>query len=570
MRLLQLSSDNPKFRTINFKSGFNVVVGLQLSDEDRQSINGIGKSMTLNMVHFMLGASFKTEQEKKIKSFLEKYGVFELTFIHREITYTIKKNFAETDYFINDEKIAQTNYPNKLKSIFLGDKFPLKFKQTFNCFARRYLNGTIYYNDALAQQGQGVNDYYQRYANLLLLGIDMQLVDERRNIKQQLSKLNKASETVEEYESVLDKTNVSDLKDEIERLKYDRDHFIIAQNYDLIKQEADNLTIEMNALRNEKYFNEKKLVQKKLNYSNSESISIDLQKVEDIYKEAQFFFEEKITKRLREAQDFHHNLILNRRNRLAAEIKELLLQIEESSISLQNIATRRDQRLKDLDNTGALEEYNSIIDRIKALENEQRDLEKYEHMLSEFKRDKSELDVKNALIKQKSVVYLDKQHKYLDEIQTLFRKQVKRFYDNTGGTLKISDSVDAQYLFDINVHIPKDGSQGVGEVKIFCYDVLLYLLNKDLLGFLAHDGVIFSEMDPRQKSLIFKIALELTQQNEFQYFVNIGENSFNEILDDSEKYQILSDEDKKNIRDGVVLELYDKDPKNWLFGESFD
>jgi uncharacterized protein YydD (DUF2326 family) len=42
---------------------------------------------------------------------------------------------------------------------------------------------------------------------------------------------------------------------------------------------------------------------------------------------------------------------------------------------------------------------------------------------------------------------------------------------------------------------------------------------------MAHDGCIFSEMDSRQKSTILKIILELTANNDFQYFLNIGQNT---------------------------------------------
>lgn len=570
MRLLQLTSDNPKFRTLTFNSGLNIVAGLQLSDEERQSINGIGKSMSLNLIHYIFGASFKSVNEKKLLDFLSKYGIFELVLVHKGKEYTIKKDFAKTDFYINEKKITQSNYPDELKSIFLPENYPLKFKQTFNCFARRYHTEVGYYSNVLSQQGQLATDFYQKFANLFLLGIDMNLVNERRKIKTQLSKLEKATTTVSEYEALLDKTNINDLIDEINRLKDERDNFIIAQNYDGIKREADDLTVEMNQLRNETYSIEKKLMHKESSIKNSENINIDVEVIKDIYEEAQFFFEDKIIIRLNEAQAFHNKLILNRKNRITTEIKELRLKIEELSSVFKKVAIKRDNIIKSLDNTGALEEYNTILDRIKSLEAEQKDLEKYEHILSEFKKEKSELDVENALIKQKSIIYLEQNHKHFASIEAEFRKLVKRFYDNTGGTLKIIETGDAQYLFDIQTHIPKEGSQGVGEVKIFCYDILLSLLNKDLLGFLAHDGYVFSEMDPRQKSLIFKIALELTQQNDFQYFVNIGENSLNEILDDSEKYHILTDEDKENIRKSIILELYDKDPKNWLFGESFD
>ena len=77
MKLLQLASENQKFNTINFQNGLNIIVGSQLTEETKKSINGVGKSMSLSLVHYMFGSSFKTPTEKKLEKYLqEKYVDF--------------------------------------------------------------------------------------------------------------------------------------------------------------------------------------------------------------------------------------------------------------------------------------------------------------------------------------------------------------------------------------------------------------------------------------------------------------------------------------------------------------
>jgi uncharacterized protein YydD (DUF2326 family) len=217
----------------------------------------------------------------------------------------------------------------------------------------------------------------------------------------------------------------------------------------------------------------------------------------------------------------------------------------------------------------ALKEYDVICDQIKSLEVELAEVEKYRLLLSQFQEDQVNLSLDKAKIKKEGLDYLKEIKPQLENVEETFRTLVKKFYENKGGSLEIKETVDAKYLFDIEPHIPKDGSQGVSEVKIFCYDILLYLLNKDLLGFIAHDGCIFSEMDPRQKSKIFKVALEKINENNLQYFVNIGENSLNEVLDEHNEIGILDEQEKEIIRNAQILKLYDKDPQTWLFGEEF-
>jgi uncharacterized protein YydD (DUF2326 family) len=398
----------------------------------------------------------------------------------------------------------------------------------------------------------------------------LKLVEESYSVKNKLEKLEKAKTTIQEYKKALDSSNINDLKDEIIKLEGQLKNFIIAENFDLLKQKADDLTAQLNEIRNKMFFNDKTLKRKELSLEDSKNTNIDNSKIENIFSEANFFFKEMVTKRLEEAQEFHKNLISNRKKRLTIEINELKLLLIKLQADKEIISTERDSILKDLNNSGALEERDSIKDRIKTLENQKNDLEKYENILSDFKKDKSNLDVRNAVLKQESIVYLDKNQKEHNEIEKIFRDLVKQFYDNQGGSFKIEEAPSAKYLFNINSHIPKEGSQGVGEVKIFCYDVLLYLLNKNLLNFLAHDGCIFSEMDPRQKTTIFKVILELVKDENFQYFLNIGENTLNEILDDNNQINILTEEEKETIRKSIRLTLSDKEEKNWLFGESFD
>ena len=212
MKLLQLTSDNPNFKTLDFNPNLNIVAGLQLSEKDKDTINGIGKSSTLTLLHLMFGSKLdsKKPKEAKLKKFLKTYGTFYLTFTHNNKAYEIKKDFSKTEYYINDAKITQNDYRDKLSEIFLEKEHDLKFKQVFNCFARRF--GGDYYSDPLRQQGQPLNDYYQRFVNLKLLNIEMDLVKEKFIVEDKIAKLDKAKSVIEEYQEALDTTNLKDLK----------------------------------------------------------------------------------------------------------------------------------------------------------------------------------------------------------------------------------------------------------------------------------------------------------------------------------------------------------------------
>lgn len=574
MKFLQLTSDNANFKTLNFNSGLNIVVGIKLSEDDKKTINGIGKSTSLNLIHLLMGGKFnsKSKSDMKFKEFLESYGRFSLTFEVNGNQYVLSRNFAEDETFINGQQIKKSNLPKYLTTLVLGVNAPkeITFKQTLNVFARRYDSGSIYYSDALTQQGQPLNDYYQRLVNLYLLGIDTELVSQKCLVNEQLSSLKQTQAIINAQKKLVSNDNVLDLQDNLNSLLQDRDAFIVAPNYDKFKSEADELTSEINDMRNELYIIKKTRARKvrSINQSRNSDIDIDLQKIKSLYEQANFHFPQAVNKTLFDAQAFHKKLISSRISRMTSEIEQLNRKYDEINNDLQLIEEKRDNILKDLNSTGALEEYNSIIDRIRSLEREIFDINKYDEMVASLSKDKYRLELEKQKIINQSIDYLESSSSSLGLIEHQFRELVKKFYDNHGGSFKIKLAGDAKYLFDIEVYVPRDKSQGINEVKIFCYDLLLFLLNRNLLGFIAHDGCIFSEMDVRQKATIFKVVLEFVREYGLQYFVNISTDSLEQICHKSND-GILTTNDIKELKKSIILELSDKNPKSWLFGVQF-
>lgn len=571
MKLLSLSSTNPKFKTITFKSGLNIVAGIQLSDSDKKTYNGVGKSFSLSLLHYLFGGSFKVknQSDKKIHEFLKGYGTFTLDFEVNGKTHRIDKNFKDSHYYIDNNKVVGTNVKAELTKLILGSKtLPnISFKNVFNSFARRY--GGSFYTEASQQQGMPSTDFHQNLVNFWLLGLNTNLVLEKKRINERLKKLSDLRIEIQSFESTLEESNVKDLKDELCKVKSERDAFVIAENYDQFEAKADNLTEVINSKRTEKQRLTSILSAKCEALKQAKTVDIDLNKVVKLYNEAEFFFKDEIKKRLEDAKDFHINLMTNRVNRFKTEIEELSYRIKIIESEINPLEKSRDLILKDLSSKGALDEFNSINERIKTIEGQISDLDKYSKLIESFKEDEASLELESAKLKIEATEYLAGASEHLDKVENMFRSLVKRFYENHGGSLQVTLAKDAKYLFDLDIHVPRDKSQGVNEVKIFCYDLLLYQLNPDLLGFVAHDGCIFSEMDPRQKSTIFKVVIELINNSELQYFINIGQASLEEVLDRSNKLNVLTNNEKQQIEESIRLKLFDKDPDSWLLGYNF-
>jgi uncharacterized protein YydD (DUF2326 family) len=89
-------------------------------------------------------------------------------------------------------------------------------------------------------------------------------------------------------------------------------------------------------------------------------------------------------------------------------------------------------------------------------------------------------------------------------------------------------------------------------MKIFIYDMLLYNLNPNLIGFVSHDNYLFDLVDERQIST----ALDYAKKHLNQYICSINDTKFKNALQFSEN---VDEED-------VILTLTEKEK---LFGKEF-
>lgn len=68
MKLISLTANKETFHPVYFDDGINIIVGKQVAphnENDGNTYNGVGKSLTLHLIHFCLGSN-------KIDSFTKK------------------------------------------------------------------------------------------------------------------------------------------------------------------------------------------------------------------------------------------------------------------------------------------------------------------------------------------------------------------------------------------------------------------------------------------------------------------------------------------------------------------
>ena len=83
--------DQPSFKEIKFKKGFNVVLAERTEDStDKDSRNGLGKTTLIEIIHFCLGASTRLNKGLRVKELENWTFILDLTL--RGNDYTIYRN----------------------------------------------------------------------------------------------------------------------------------------------------------------------------------------------------------------------------------------------------------------------------------------------------------------------------------------------------------------------------------------------------------------------------------------------------------------------------------------------
>lgn len=153
-----------------------------------------------------------------------------------------------------------------------------------------------------------------------------------------------------------------------------------------------------------------------------------------------------------------------------------------------------------------------------------------------------------------------------EERRELWSKAVRLFNDNsqalyeTPGRL-IIDIGDTGFKY--SVEIERSGSEGIGKMKVFCFDLMLLELARDqsrAIDFLIHDSLLYDGVDSRQRAQALERAAHVTESLGAQYICALNSDEVPHG-DFSEGFDF-----ERHIR----LVLRDRDPSDSLLGVQFE
>jgi uncharacterized protein YydD (DUF2326 family) len=569
MQLIKLSANKSSFKTVHFKNetGLNFIVATQKNPEGSEkgeTFNGVGKSLIVALTHFCLGSSKKDSFKDNLEGW-----VFSLTFkIGRTIYTSERSTDLQNKIKLNEKELGIKSFNKRLESLLFDipeDISQLSFRSLLPFFIRpKRASYTSFKNPNAIK-----NDFQVEITNAFLLGLDVSLVEEKFKLRGEKERIRKLVKELSDdkllKEFFIGKKDVSlaqqELEEQIIALEADLKNFKVAEDYYEIKNQADQIKNDIDRLQNNTV-----LIQNQVeNIEESRKITPDIKKenIERIYKEATVIINDETVKTLSELEKFYEHLSKSREKRLLEQKNKLQKDLSEKSTLIKSLKGELDSKLKYLDAHQALDIFVKLTNQLSDLKTKHENIARYDTLISEYRNSKLEIEKKFIEATKTSDLYLSDVKDFIKSITDFFRELSKRFYPRSAAGITIYNNIgDNQIRFDIDAKIEADQSDGINNIKIFCYDLTVLLKGSGHhLNFLFHDSRLLSDTDPRQTSEVFKTLSEYIQTSNKQYILTLNQNQ----LDEVKKY-LSEDEYKSIIEDNICLKLKDQSAGDKLLG----
>lgn len=566
MRLIRLSADKPTFKTVEFnRSGLTIIVGAK--SKGGGTYNGVGKSLIIEILHFCLGSSKNAEFELKIPEW-----EFTLEFELLDGAHSVSRNTSKQGsvYLDHQEKrVSDFNAWMEERLFTIPAGVPgLSYRSLLPKFMRR---GQKQYNDP--RYTEDYTEFDMLVRNAFLLGIDVHLLAIKAQIRDEIKKLQNLRSNFKKDPLLRDfymggkdaDIQLSFLERRIVELEKDKDAFVVAENYYEMQINADVLAAEIDNDKNETFLQRNAL--ENIDRSLKELPDLPLERLRQLYGELTAAFKPESLKRLEDVSDFHKRLLENRVSRLSREKMRIKEQLRVAEQALRLKQAELDRQLKALGEARALDQYTAIVNEIAKLTGQAQKLRDYKSIDLEYSNREAnyERQLSDEVIKTNT--YLEETRPFRDRNFNIFKEFVAKFYPSSPAGISLhNNEKENRKRFDFDVHVENDSSDGINEVRIFCYDMTLLCLKQGhKVDFIFHDSRLYANMDVRQRAMLFRIAHEVAQQRGYQYIASLNPDFISGMESEFEK-----DEFERIILQNEVLELKDDSPAGKLLGIQVD
>ncbi len=541
-----ISADQKSFRTVHLKPGFNIILADRTKESTKKdSRNGLGKSTLNDIIHFCLGSDPRQGESVLVEPLkgwtfsveLELGGSIVLVSRNTSTSKIVRLEGHFEKWPIKPRLDKKSNvYTLTIKdwTAVLGffmfgvpvEGFPVtyapKFRSLIAYFVRK---GRDAFSIAFEHYRKQL-EWDKQVNNAFLLDLawedasDWQRLRDRKSHLDNLRSALKAGvfQTIFGSPGELEAEKIR-LEIVVKQNQRGLDTFNVHPQYRELDQEASLLTQQIHALSNQRF-----QVERRLSYYTESLLDEqepNAESVTSLYQEAGVVLSSAVTKRLEDVQRFHQQVIENRKAFLSQEMKSFRREIISLDTEMERKVEARASLMMVIRTHGPWEEYSKLQQRqsesIARLQSLGEQLER----IKAFEEGRSALRIESEILRTKARQDYASRSIQRQRAVQMFNENSEFLYEAPGNL--VIDITDSGYKF--NIEIQRSGSGGVGNMKVFCYDLMLTELWSEKPhspGFLIHDSMLFDGVDERQRALALMLANRKSSACGFQYLCTMN------------------------------------------------
>ena len=538
LQIKKLYSEPKVFEPIDFKDGFNLILGE--TTEGNVKTNGVGKSMAVEFINYAL---MKRHSDSRVSLIpeedLSRDTAVCLDFELNGHTITAKRVINDQEcptLVIDGEKKTYSRLSDAndhLTTLLFADvayKNPPSFRMMMGPLIRDEGSEFKSIISCFDTNKRIPPDYTP---HLFLLHVDPNPYSEAKRLSSEIENILKARKKMEENITTLTSKNVSEskadlneLENQVRRIQSDIDTLENIEGFDTVKDEIIDIENQLEQERSKQAVLKSELSKIKLFRGDN---YIDGQEVADLYNQFKEGLGDLIKRELDEVtafkqkiDDFQRSIIEDRKT----SIEQELTAFEESISSLNKLYREKvtlldqDGLLVSLKQTIAIHE--KKIEEFSALSSFIQKHTDYDNEQKAKKRDReSELYLLESYVNNSQEVINSFQRTILDMHDYVFR--------NSRSSFQIEVSKRKEVL-KFELRTDSDGSHSINREKVFLYDFALLInseTSKHHPGLLIHDNIFDVDQDTLIKSINY-IGENINLLQGKQYILTINSDKFSD------------------------------------------
>lgn len=297
--------------------------------------------------------------------------------------------------------------------------------------------------------------------------------------------------------------------------------FRVVEEYHALEAEAADLTRHMGVLADQNMIDRRYLLE--LEQALTAEAPPTPHDLEALYAEVGVILPGLVQRRFDEVARFHTAVVANRQGYLQEEHVAARRRITDRDTQQRRLDQRRGEVMAILEASGALEHFAALQAEASRVEAKLEVLKQKQQLAEAIETGELTQTVRRAGLETRLRRDLQERAQHIGDAVLIFEEISRDLYGRTAsGRLIIEPTSNGPR---IDVQIQGSRSRGVGNMQIFCFDMMLTILNHRRgrgPGFLVHDSHLFDGVDERQVAMALALGARYAERYGFQYIVTLN------------------------------------------------